>query len=383
MPWTETVIMQRLEFIHAVQNSGESFSAVCRHFKISRKTGYKWFQRFQPDDPFSLNDRSRARLTHPERMTDEVIKRLVEMRRKHPDWGPVKIRHWLLNNNAPFDVPASSSIGDILKKEGLVTPFKKRQNTPGNVLPLTDIRENNQVWSADFKGKFRLLSQHYCYPFTLTDNHSRYLLACEAGKGEGRPFVQTCFENAFREYGLPSVVRTDNGSPFAGNGIAGLSQLSVWLIKLGILPERIKKGHPEQNGRHERMHRSLKAGLRCGNIYATLEEQQVWFNHYRHEFNHERPHDVHNGQTPSSQWTTSSREWDGKVPEVIYPDNARLYKVQHNGDIYPGTRLFLSEALQGEYVMMKEVDDGLYMVLFDRLILAYYDKAEHCILRID
>lgn len=384
MPWTETVIMQRLEFIQAIQTSGESFSAVCRQFKISRKTGYKWLNRFQADDPLSLRDRSRARLTHAKAISDEVAQELIEIRLKHPDWGPVKIRDWLLNKNVLFDVPASSSIGDILKKANLVTPSKKRHRTPDNLQPMTEVNEVNQVWSADFKGKFRLLNQHYCCPFTLTDNHSRFLLACEANDNENGAFVKRCFENAFREYGLPDVVRTDNGKPFAGNGIAGLSYLSVWLMKLGILPERIEKGHPEQNGRHERMHRSLKAGMKHGHIYRTLEEQQVWFNHYRHEFNNERPHGAHNGKTPSSQWIPSKKQWDGKVREVEYPENARLYRVHAKGNISPDSRLlFLSESLRGEYVMMKEVDDGLHMILFDRLILAYYDSIEKCILRID
>lgn len=384
MPWTETVIMQRLEFIRAIQNSGESFSAVCRQFKISRKTGYKWLNRFQLDDPLSLQDRSRARLTHASCIPDEIIQLLIDMRRKHPDWGPVKIRDWLLNKDVPFNVPASSSIGDILKKENLVTPIKRRQRAPDNLQPLTEICQVNQVWSADFKGKFKLRNQSYCCPFTLTDNHSRYLLACEANDNENGSFVKLCFEKAFREYGLPDVIRTDNGRPFAGNGVAGLSYLSVWWIKLGILPERIQKGYPGQNGRHERMHRSLKAGMKHGHIYRTLEEQQVWFNHYRHEFNFERPHNVHHGKTPSSQWIPSIKQWDGVVREVEYPKDAHLYRVHAKGNISAGSRLlFLSESLRGEYVMMKEVDDGLHVILFDRLILAYYDSIEGQILRID
>lgn len=182
---------------------------------------------------------------------------------------------------------------------------------------------------------------------------------------------------------MPEVVRTDNGAPFAGKGIAGLSRLSVWMIKLGIYPERIKKGHPEQNGRHERMHRSLKAGLSYNNIRQTMEEQQAWFSDYRYEFNHERPHEALGGATPSSVWMPSPRQWDGRVPEIIYPAGARLYKVAEKGDIRLGKRLFVSEALRGEYVMLKEVDEGLDVVLFDRMILAYYDRAKHSIIRID
>lgn len=383
MPWTETVTMQRLEFIHACQTSGDSFSAVCRHFCISRKTGYKWLKRFQPDDVSSLEDHSRAPLTHSRQHSSDVINCLIRLRRAHPDWGPNKIRQWLLNHEIPFDVPAGSTIGDILKREGLVPDRIKRRKTPENTHALTDIQAVNQVWSADFKGKFRLLSQEYCRPFTLTDNHSRYLLACEASASENLLFTRACFERAFHEYGLPEVVRTDNGAPFAGTGIAGLSSLSVWMIKLGIYPERIKKGHPEQNGSHERMHRSLKAGLSHDNIRQTMEEQQAWFSDYRYEFNHERPHAALGGATPSSVWVPSPRQWDGRVPEINYPEGARLYKVAEKGDIRLGKRLFVSEALRGEYVMLKEVGEELDVVLFDRMILAYYDRAKHSIIRID
>ncbi|AYN27061.1 hypothetical protein D8682_08720 [Buttiauxella sp. 3AFRM03] len=258
MPWTETRPMQRLDFIRASQTGTEPFSTLCRRFGISRKTGYKWLQRFNPDDPASLFDQPRTRLTHPERLPPEIIQQLIDVRVKHPDWGPKKVRAWLINHQVPFDVPAASTIGDTLKREGLVIPRTHRRRTPGNRQPLTTISEVNQVWSADFKGKFRLLSQQYCHPFTLTDNHSRYLLSCEGTFRESESFVRGCLERAFLEYGLPEVLKTDNGQPFVGTGIAGLSRLAVWLIKLGIRPERIRKGHPEENGRHERMHRSLK-----------------------------------------------------------------------------------------------------------------------------
>lgn len=383
MPWTETVIMQRLEFIRACHAGTHSFASLCRQFGISRKTGYKWLNRFQHDDPLSLADRSRARLTQPHRIPPDVARQLIDLRLTHQDWGASKIRQWLLNHNVNFDVPAGSTVGDLLKREGLIPDRKKRRRTPGNVQKLTDIRHVNQVWSADFKGRFRLLDRSYCRPFTLTDNHSRYLLACEAGQAESTVFVRACLEKVFRECGLPEVLRTDNGAPFAGSGIAGLSQLSVWLIKLGILPERIRKGHPEQNGRHERMHRSLKAGLSCNNIFRTQQEQQAWFSHYRHEFNHERPHEAHGGQPPSSVWVPSLRIWDGKVPDVEYPESSALCLVSPKGAIKIGGGLFLSEALQGEYVRVLEVDDGLDAILFDRMILAYYDRVEQSIIRID
>jgi putative transposase len=383
MPWTETVIMQRLEFIRACLAGTHSVSELCRLHRISRKTGYKWLSRFDPADLSSLQDASRARLTQPEKISPDIADRLILFRMQHPDWGPKKIHHWFLSHDPGFIVPAASTIGDLLKQEGLVPDRLKRKRTPGNVQKLTQTTANNQVWCADFKGRFRLKDRSYCRPFTLTDNHSRYLLACEASHAETTTFVQDCMACAFREYGLPDVIRTDNGAPFVAPGLAALTRLSVWLIKLGILPERTEPGCPGQNARHERMHRSLKASMSHDNIFTTLAEQQAWFIRWREEFNNERPHEAHNGKTPGSCWTPSARQWDGKVPEVSYPEGSKLRLVGIKGDIGLGGRLFVSAALRGEYVRFVEVDDGLDVILFDRLILAYYDRSERRIIRID
>jgi len=383
MPWTETQPMQRLDFIRACQTGTEPFSALCRRFGISRKTGYKWLQRFDPDDPTSLFDKSRARLTHPDRLPPDVIQQLIDIRLTHPDWGAKKVRGWLINHRVPFPVPAASTIGDILQREGLITPRVHRRRTPGNRQAMTSIETVNQVWSADFKGKFRLLSRAYCHPFTLTDNHSRYLLACQGTFRESESFVHGCLERAFLEYGLPEVLKTDNGQPFAGTGIAGLSRLAVWLIKLGIRPERIRRGHPEENGRHERMHRSLKYSLSFDNRHSTLEAQQAWFDHYREEFNRERPHEALGGLTPGGIWVPSPRQWDGKMPEVSYPEGARIYRVGPKGVIHIGKRVFLNQALRGEYVMLEEREDGVDVIIFNRMDLAYYDRRKQSIIRID
>lgn len=383
MPWTETVTMQRFDFIRACEAGTHSISELCRLHGISRKTGYKWLARFDPTAPSSLENLSRARITQPEKIPPDIADRLVRFRMQHPDWGPKKIRHWFLNHNADFIVPAASTIGDLLKHERLVPDRLKRKRTPGNVQKLTVPEKNNQVWSADFKGRFRLKDARYCRPFTLTDNHSRYLLACEASYVETTAFVRACMERVFRECGLPDVILTDNGSPFAGPGIAALTKLSVWLIKLGILPERIAPGCPGQNARHERMHRSLKASMSHGNIFTTLAEQQAWFSRWQEEFNHERPHEADENKPPASCWTPSARLWDGRVPEVNYPEGARLFKVGGKGDLRLNGRTFLSASLCGEYVRFLEVDDGVDVILFDRLILAYYDRAERRIIRID
>ncbi|HED1423132.1 TPA: transposase [Kluyvera georgiana] len=383
MPWTETRPMQRLDFIRASHAGTMSFSALCRLFGISRKTGYKWLGRFDPSEPATLFDRSRAPLSHSRTVPPDIAAHLMALRQKHPDWGPKKLRMWLLNHQADFPVPAASTIGDILKRQGMVPDRKRKHRTPGNRQPLTTIQDINQVWSADFKGKFRLLSREYCHPFTLTDNHSRYLLSCRGNHHENTAFARQCLTDAFLEYGLPDVLRTDNGQPFAGVGVAGLSRLSVWLIKLGIRPERIRKGHPEENGRHERMHRSLKSALKHGNIFRTLEEQQAWFSHYREEFNQERPHEALGGTTPGEVWRPSSRSWDGKVPEYEWPEGARLYRVMSKGVIHIGKEVFLSEALLGEYIMLEEKDDGVEAIIFNGITLAYYDRKSRSIIRID
>jgi len=375
--------MQRLDFIRACHAGTDSFSALCRLFGISRKTGYKWLGRFEPSDPASLFDRSRTPHSHSRTIPPDIVSHLTALRQKHPDWGPKKLRMWLLNHQARFPVPAASTIGDILKREGLVPDKKRTRRTPGNRQPLTDIRAVNQVWSADFKGKFRLLSRAYCYPFTLTDNHSRYLLSCQGNLRETESFARQCLTDAFLEYGLPDVLRTDNGHPFAGIGVAGLSRLSVWLIKLGIRPERIRKGHPEENGRHEGMHLSLKGALKHGNIYTTLEQQQAWFSLYRKEFNNERPHEALGGTTPGQIWTPSARSWDGKVPDYDWPAGARLYRVMSKGVIHIGKSVFLSEALIGEYIMLEEKDDGLEAIIFNGITLAYYDRTTQSVIRID
>lgn len=383
MPWTEKVPMQRLQFISACEAGTHSISELCRLHGISRKTGYKWLKRFDPDNTCSLEDRLSVRLTQPDKIPEDIADQLVSFRIQHPDWGPKKIRQWFLNQNVDFIVPAASTIGDLLKDRELVKKRDKRKRTPVSQRKLTEPERINQVWSADFKGRFRLKDRSYCRPFTLTDNHSRYILACEAGVAETTEFVRSCMERAFREGGLPEVIRTDNGSPFVAPGIAALTQLSVWLIKLGIQPERIAPGCPGQNARHERMHKSLKAAMNHGKIFTTQAEQQAWFSTWRKEFNHEKPHEAHGNQTPASQWTPSLRQWNGKVPEVVYPEGAKLYKVGEKGDLRLNGRMFLSAALRGEYVRFLEVDDGIDVILFDRLMLAYYDRAEKRIIRID
>lgn len=248
MSWKESSKKQeKLIFIADWLKDEFSFAELCRRYSISRKTGYKLINRYQAEGEEAFKELSRARHHYKNKTAEDITKQLINVKYRYPDWGPMKIKAWLEENNPGKYWPAVSTIGDILKRHNLVMPRKYRRTTPGMSIPLGEPKEPNDIWSADFKGQFRLGNNEYCYPLTITDNASRYLFCCH---GMDRPELKgtkKCFERIFAEYGLPDAIRTDNGQPFAGTGIGGLSQLSIWWIKLGILPERIQKGHPEQN----------------------------------------------------------------------------------------------------------------------------------------
>ena len=382
MPWTETVTMQRLQFVAASLEGNLSIAEVCRQFNISRKTAYKWLARFSPDDTASLTDRSRAR--HHQNTTPEpMVALLLETKRQHPLWGPEKIRQRLLNLSIS-DVPAASTIGDLLRRHGLVKKRKAPAFKSTRLHELHSVIQPNDVWSADFKGQFTHASGRWCYPFTLTDNYSRIVLACEATYVPDARFVICCLERVFRECGMPQVLRTDNGAPFAGAGLWRLSQMSIWLIKCGIQPERIRAGKPTENGRHERMHRTMKEALKQHPKFISLEEQQAWFDVWRREFNDIRPHQALEGKTPRSVWYPSDRIFTGPQKEMPVPDDARMLRVSLKGDLcFNGTRIFLSEALRGEWIWMKQVKEEQDEIGFGELILARYDRRSHRIIRAD
>ncbi|HAX5005904.1 TPA: transposase [Escherichia coli] len=382
MPWTETVTMQRLQFVAACLEGDLPVAEVCRRFNISRKTGYKWLARFSPDDASSLADRSRAR--HHQNTTPELmVKLLLQTKQQHPLWGPEKIRHRLLNLNVS-GVPAASTIGDILRLHGLVKKRKPPSYQPTQRRELHTVEHPNDVWSADFKGKFTHTGGRWCHPFTLTDNYSRIVLACDATYMPDGRFVIPCLERVFRECGMPDVLRTDNGSPFAGAGLWGLSQMSVWLIKCGVFPERIRPGKPTENGRHERMHRTMKDALKQHPKFTSLEQQQLWLDAWRQEFNEIRPHKALEGKTPHSVWRPSERTFTGPLKEMPVPDGARVLRVSAKGDLFfNGTRIFLSQALRSEHIWMKQVEDEVDELGFGELILARYDRRNHRIIRAD
>jgi transposase InsO family protein len=280
---------ERFRFVQEYKTEDWNFAELCRRYEVSRKTGYKWLQRYEEEGLEALKDQCRAAKHHPNEVLKAVAEEVLEMRRRHPHWGPTKLRARLQRESPEIVWPAASTIGEMLKRAGLTVPRKFKRVTPASLSPLRHAAGANQVWCTDFKGWFRCGDGVRCDPLTLTDAYSRYLLRSQAMEGMHERLVRGVMEAAFRENGLPDAIRSDNGEPFASPGIGGLSTLSVWWIKLGIRPERIQRGKPQQNGRHERMHRTLKQAT-AQPPAANMRAQQQAFDRFRQEYNWERPH---------------------------------------------------------------------------------------------
>jgi transposase InsO family protein len=294
----------------------------------------------------------------------ELVAEILASKIQHEHWGSRKLLAWLKHHQPEKRWPAASTTSEILKRHGLVHGRRKRHHVPPYSEPFLKCNQPNEVWCADFKGQFRLGSGFWCYPLTLTDSYSRYFLGCWGLAHPAYLLTRSCFELAFRQYGLPSAIRTDNGVPFASVGLGGLSSLAVWFVKLGIRPERIEKGHPEQNGRHERMHRTLKAEA-ISPPRKSLSEQQRAFDRFRVAYNNDRPHEALGQKAPASMYRTSAREYPAKLSEVAYPQAFKVRQVKKNGDFkWQGKELYLSGALAGEQVGLKEIDDGIWKIYF-------------------
>ena len=381
MSWKNTdEHKERIKFIGDWLKEEFSFTDLCKRYEISRKTGYKLINRFKEEGELALRPRSHARHSHPNATPHVVQKRLIELKHRFPQWGPDKLRDWLLLNEGHLTWPAVSTIGDILKKHGLVKARKYRKRVPAHSEPFAACSAPNDVCSADFKGQFKV-GGVYCYPLTISDNYSRFLLVCKGLKHPSLKETMIGFEQAFIEFGLPNAIKTDNGQPFAGLSIGGLTHLSIWLLKLGIMPERIEKGHPEQNGRHERMHRTLKEATALL-PKATFIEQQCCFDTFRNEYNYERPHKALDGQRPADIYSSSQRNLPNRIPEMAYPDDFEVRKVRSNGEIkWFGKHYFVSEMLYKESIGLKMIDDGRALLHFGRLKLGIVDAREHKIIR--
>lgn len=382
MSWQKPPVrIQKMMFIKEWLQQEYTMSALCARYKISRQCGYELVNRFKLEGTEAFEERSRRHHSHPYQTSAEQIKIILDSKHRYPSWGPVKIKDFLEQNKLAMHWPATSTIGEILKQHGLVNPKVAKRRTPAHSEPLKHCQAPNQVWSADYKGQFRLGNQRYCYPLTMTDNYSRYILCCDGFESISGKTAIKSFEKVFCDYGLPDVIRTDNGPPFASTGLGGLTRLSIWFLKLGIMPERIEPGCPEQNGRHERMHRTLKEGIKI-NLKYSLKKQQSWFDHFRKEFNNERPHQALKSKTPAAIHTHSTRSFPQVIPEITYPDSFMVRQVKTNGTIkYQGKCYYVSELLHGEPMGLQLIDDERAIVYFSRLKLGIVDVRLEKIIR--
>jgi putative transposase len=373
MAWKErSRVDERVLLLSEYVKGERSMTDLCSEFGVSRKTAYKWLARYHAEGPGGLEDRSRAPHTHPNRVEPIVAEALLMGRKAHPHWGARKVLAWLAKTQPKLELPAASTVSALYAKYGLSRPHKTRRRTPPYTDPFADATEPNRLWCADFKGDFQTGDRHRCYPLTLTDACSRMLLCCGLLRSTKTPRVRSLFEAALRENGLPERIRTDNGTPFASRGAGGLSRLSVWWLKLGIRHERIRPGHPEQNGRHERMHRTLKHET-LKPPAANVRVQQARFDEFRKMFNEERPHEALEYRTPSSCFAPSPRAYPNRLSSIEYASEFKTRVVAASGRVrWQGALVMIGHALEGEVIGLQP-DDGMHQVYFADLRLGFID----------
>lgn len=376
MPWKVTdMLMERVRFVREYMEGGRSMTELCHEYGISRKTGYKLLGRFKEHGAEGLSDRSRAPRNHPNAIPDELVARVVRLRMKHPTWGAKKLLDWLRRNEPGTVWPARSTVELMLKRRGLVRERapRRRRATPSS--PMSHASAPNEVWCTDFKGWFRVGDGKRCDPLTITDAFSRYALTARSVERLTFECVKPWFERAFREYGLPRIIRSDNGAPFASSGRAGLSRLSVWWIRLGIHPERIEPGRPDQNGRHERFHRTLKQETAYP-PRRTLRGQQRAFTSFVREYNTDRPHESLDGAVPDDLYEPSPRPFPRKLAPMIYPDHYEVRRIKKRGAMMWRKReIHVSEALAGQNVGLEPVCERVWQVHFGPLCLGTFDET--------
>ena len=373
MPWKECHAMdERLRFVARLLD-GEKMALVCEEFGISRKTGYKIFERYKDTGIRGLTDRSRRPHRYANRLPVAIEKLIVRLKKEYPSWGAPKLRERLRGRWPDVLCPAISTVHAVLDRHGLVKRRSRRRRRRLTGTPLSWPATANRLWCADYKGEFMLGNRQYCYPLTITDFASRYLIACEALSTTKERYAFTVFERAFQEYGLPEAIRTDNGVPFASaHALYGLSKLAVWWLRLGIGLERIAPGHPEQNGRHERLHLTLKTEATRPAV-ANMLQQQARFDTFVHRFNHERPHQALDMHTPASRYQPSTRLYEG-LEELDYPGHDWTALITTCGRIcYQTRKINVSQVFAGQKVGVKQVDDHIWLVTFMHYDLGYFD----------
>lgn len=374
MPWRETnPVLERRHFIQDVRSGHWRMSELCLRYGVSRVTGYKWLDRYEQGGEACLLDMSRAPRSSPAATAPELVRLILEESDRYR-WGPRKVRRRLLKRHPNKPWPARSTIGDILKRNGRSHSrrTRRRWRHPG-AAPFTTTAPN-QIWTVDFKGQFRMRNGRYCYPLTVVDHFSRYLLCLHGMHDIDTTAVKAQFRRLFRSHGLPQAIRSDNGAPFASTAIHGLTHLNVWWLQLGITHQRITPGHPQQNAAHERMHRELKRELPRPPA-ANLNLQQRMFNRFRRIYNHIRPHEALGDETPASRWKRSTRRYSGRLVPPNYPGHFEKRRVSNAGcfRLHSG-QIFLSQALNGETIGLEQIDDGLWNILYYDNLLARYDE---------
>jgi len=377
MPWKASSVMEeKLRFICEYDLQEQTMTELCRRYGIARETGYVWLRRYHAHGRTGLVEHSRAAHRHHNQTSEEIEQLVLELRQAHMHWGPRKLKRILERDEPGRRWPAASTIGALLKREGLVVARKKRLRTAPYTDPLAHAQECNRVWCADFKGWFHTANGQRIDPLTISDAHSRYLLRCQAVEKTNTSRVQAIFEAAFREYGMPQAIRTDNGAPFASRALGGLSRLAVWWIKLGIVPERIQAGHPEQNGRHERMHRTLKAEATQPPANTRRQQQQA-LDRFRQEYNEVRPHEALQMRTPAEVYQPSARKFSSQVPEIEYPQSMLVRSVHAKGYFrWKHHDVFLTEVLWGESIGLLPQDDRWFTIYFAQFPLTRFDSEK-------
>jgi putative transposase len=373
MPWKATcVINERTTMISEYLSGDYSVAELARRRGISRKTAHKWIGRYERQPQVGLADRSRAPQHHPNALSAELEQMILDWKARRAHWGAPKIHRKLRDHPA---CPSESTVSNVLQRHGLSRRPRRRARATPSAQPFSPVSRPNDVWCVDFKGWFRLGNGHRCDPLTISDAASRYLLCCQGISGTtGCVSVQPLFERVFREYGLPRRIRSDNGAPFASLGLGGLSPLAVWWLRLGIDLERIQPGHPEQNGRHERMHRTLKEAI---TIASTLGRQQRVFNEFRRDYNEERPHEALGQEPPASVYVPSERDYPPGLLAVTYPDDWLIRSVRRSGEIkWRGDRLYASQSLIGQSIGLQPMADGLWTIHFMTQALGSLDERK-------
>ena len=364
---------QRLQFLSSYQKDEMSISELCREFGVSRPTGYRWLNRYKEVGPEGLLDLSSKPHSCSHATPEAQEQAILALRGRHPSWGPRKLKARLEKLEPRVGWPAASTFGSILNRAGLCSPRKKKKRTTPYSTPFSEVTAPNQLWCMDFKGYFSTGDGTRCDPFTITDAHSRYLIRCQIVSRMDLSQVRAVCEAAMREYGMPARIRTDNGAPFAGTGLLGLSKLSLGWMKMGIVHERIQPGRPQQNGRHERMHRTLKEDTTKPPA-MTIRLQQRKFDRFRQMFNHERPHEGLNNETPASLYQPSTIVLPRSFKEYVYPRGFLTRRVNNSGDIsWHKGRVFISEVFRFEDLGMELVAEDFYKVFFRDIEIGEFD----------